>query len=125
MRVSTRLAVPGLALLALIACGPGYTTTRVGVGVGVSSGVDLYGYDAATYGDWHTSYRQWTPTVVYESNGTYYPSKVRGARQVQVYRTERGYMLPPRDAELTRTDRRVNAKKLPNDQDYGRARPRP
>ncbi len=124
MRFS-KLAVASFSAVVLLSgCGPGYTTTRVGVTTQVGPGIDLYGYDATTYGDWRTGYRQWTPTVVYESNGQYYPTRIRGARQVQVYRTQSGYMLPPRDREWVKTDRRFKSKQMPNDADYGRARPR-
>ena len=114
--------VAGLALVA--ACGPGYRT-QASVSAQLGPGIDVYGYSAARDGDWHANYRQWTPTDVYEVNGTYYPNKVSGARQVQVYHTSAGYIMPPRDTDLRSTDKRLNAKKLPNDADYGRARSRP
>ena len=117
------IALVGL-LLALGACGPAYTTS-VGGGMQTSASLDIYGYSADRYGDWHAGYRQWTPTTVYESNGQYYQNKVRGAREVQVYHSQSGYFMPPRDQEWSRTDTRFKAKKLPNDDDYGRARPRP
>lgn len=128
MRISTRMALPtlsGLMLIGLAACGPGYGTTRVGMSAQLGPGINVYAYDAARDGDWHTSYRQWTPTTVYEANGTYYPNKVRGGRQVQVYHSQSGYMLPPRDQAVASTDKRLNRKKLPTDADYSRARPRP
>jgi hypothetical protein len=117
---------PALGAAALMsACGPGYMTTGVGVYAQPGVGLDLYGYDAGTYGDWHANYRSWTPATVYEMNGTYYPNNVRGARQVQVYHTQSGYVLPPRDADWAKTETRFDKKKIPTEADYGRARPRP
>ena len=82
-------------------------------------GIEIYGYSARQYGDWRASYRQWTPVVVYEVNGQYYPTNVRGARQVQVYRSQGGYFLPPRDQDWARTDKRFKNKRRPTDADYG------
>ena len=126
MRFAMRRLIAGMGALALMtACAPSYRTNGASVGVQAGNGVDVYGYSPQAYGDWHTTYRQWTPTTVYEWNGRYYPTRIRGARQVQVYQTDRGYMMPPRDADFVRTDRRFNKKKLPTDDDYRRARPRP
>jgi hypothetical protein len=126
MRITKWLILPALgATMTMSACGPGYATTGVGVEAQYGTGIDLYGYDSGRYGDWHANYRNWAPTTVYELNGTYYPRKVRGARQVQVYHSQNGYFLPPRDQEWSKTDRRFNQKRMPNDGDYGRARPRP
>jgi hypothetical protein len=119
---SSKLPVLG-SLLLLSAC-LGYGRTSMGVSADLGPGVDLYEYSSQDYGDWHANYRQWTPVVVYEVNGRYYPNNVRGARQVQVYRSQSQYFLPPRDQEWTRTDRRFKSKRMPNDTDYGRARPR-
>ena len=89
MRVAKWMTIPALgAALLLPACGPGYMSTGVGVEAQYGTGIDLYGYDAGRYGDWHANYRQWSPTTVYELNGTYYPKNVRGGRQVQVYHSQ-------------------------------------
>jgi hypothetical protein len=126
MRVAKWMALPALSgLLMLSACGPGYVSTSVGVSAQMGPGINLYGYSADQYGDWHARYRDWTPTVVYESNGQYYPNNVRGARQVQVYRVNSEYVLPPRDQEWAKTEKRFNSKRIPTEADYGRARPRP
>ncbi|HEY4320982.1 MAG TPA: hypothetical protein VGM77_07330 [Gemmatimonadales bacterium] len=126
MRSPFRVLLPLLGSVVLMtACGPGYTSGGVVVGGQAGGGIDVFGYSSAYYGDWHTNYRQWTPTTVYESNGQYYPNKVRGGRQVQVYRTSKGYVMPPRDADLTHTDHRLKSKQMPNDADYSRARPHP
>jgi hypothetical protein len=126
MRLLRRNALPVLgSLMLLSACAPGYGRTGVVVNAQLGPGIDLYGYSAEQHGDWHANYRQWTPAVVYEVNGQYYPNNVRGARQVQVYRSQSGYFLPPRDQEWARTEKRFDAKKAPTDADYSRARPRP
>jgi hypothetical protein len=127
MRLSKWFALPALGgLLLLGGCGPGYyTSTSVSASAQFGTGVDLYGYYPDVYGDWRVNYRQWSPVVLYEYNGQYYPSRVRGAREVQVYRSQSRYFLPPRDQEWARTERRFTQRRMPTDVDYGRARPRP
>jgi hypothetical protein len=126
MRGARRIAFPVLGSLVLLsACGRGYGRTGVEVTAQVGPGIDLYGYSADQYGDWRASYRQWSPTVVYEVNGQYYPGNVRGGRPVQVYRSQSGYFLPPRDQDWARTDRRFDRRRVPTEADYGRARRRP
>ncbi|HEY3934401.1 MAG TPA: hypothetical protein VGL65_07250 [Gemmatimonadales bacterium] len=123
MRRSSLLAIPlAAALFALPGCGPGYRTS-VGVGADYGTPIDLYGYSPDYWGDWHTDYLGWSPTVVYEANGQYYPRNVRGSRAVQVYHSNKGYFLPPH--ESTWSDKRFNTRRMPNDGDYGRARPHP
>jgi len=126
MRIAKWSAVSIAAGFALAtACAPGYRATRITASAQFGPGIDIYSYSAAQDGDWHANYRQWTPTTVYEVNGSYYPSQVRGGREVQVYRTSGGYMLPPRDKNVSRTDKRLDAKRLPNGSDYSRAHNRP
>lgn len=126
MHASRRLALPAFAsALLLSACWPGYRGTTLEITAQLGPGIEFYGYSPEQYGDWHANYRQWTPVVLYEVNGRYYPDNVRGARQVQVYHSQSGYFLPPRDQEWARTDKRFNSKKIPTDADYGRARSRP
>jgi hypothetical protein len=124
MGILHKLAMPAAgALLVLAACGPGYGGTSVGVSAQLGPGIDVYGYSAAQYGDWHTNYHNWQPATVYESNGSYYARKVKGARQVQVYHSQAGYFMPPQDKDWANTDKRFNSKKMPTAADYGRARP--
>ncbi len=126
MRILHKLAMPAAgALLVLAACAPGYGRTSVGVSAELGPGVDIYGYSAARYGDWRTNYHNWQPATVYESDGHYYPNRVRGARPVQVYHSQSGYFMPPQDQDWARTDKRFNRKKMPTDADYGRARHQP
>lgn len=126
MRISRWMAGPALgSLMLMAACGPGYGRGGVVVGAQLGPGLDVYGYNSTYHGDWRASYQQWTPTTVYESNGQYYPNSVNGARQVQVYHSQAGYFLPPREQGFAGTDKRLNSKQAPNEADYGRARPRP
>jgi hypothetical protein len=125
MRFNKRMALPWLgSLMMLSACG-GYGRGGVGVRVELGPRLDVYGYSAVRHGDWHANYQQWTPVVVYESNGQYYPSRVRGGREVEVYTYQSKYFLPPRDDEWSRKEKRFNSKRRPNDGDYGRARSEP
>ena len=126
MKLPTWMALSALGgLLVASACAPGYGTTTVEVGARFGQPIELYGYSPDYFGDWRINYRQWTPVVIYEYNGVYYPRNVRGARAVMVYRSPSGYFLPPHDRDWARTDRRFNNKRRPTDADYGRARPRP
>lgn len=113
-----------LGLVALTGCIPSYAS----VGYGDYSGrryVDLYDYSPGYYGDWRSYYSRWSPVVIYEYRGRYYPNRFRGSRALQVYRYRSGYFLPPRDRDWDRTDRRFDSRRRPNDSDYRRAmRPR-
>ncbi len=114
----------GLAL-ATAACGPGYRTTRISASAQLGPGIDIYSYSASQDGDWHANYRQWTPVTVYEMNGSYYPNQVKGGREVQVYRTSGGYMLPPQRPEHEPHRQAPERQELPNSADYSRAQNRP
>jgi len=111
------------ALLVLSACAPAY---RSGYGrvdyVRYGPGIDLYGYSPDVYGDWRYNYQRWSPVVIYEYDGSYYPNRFRRARPVEVYRGPSGYFLPPRDRDWARMDRRFDSRRLPNRRDYERAR---
>jgi len=113
----------GLALLS--GCVPSYASVRYDDGYYSRRYVDLYDYSPDYYGDWRYNYRSWSPVIVYESGGRYYPRSFRGAREVQVYRNRSGYFLPPRDRDWDRADRRFDDRRRPNDSDYRRAMPRP
>jgi len=125
MRYSKVISYVGAAAL-LSACAPGYAGYRYGPDYyGSRRYVDLYDYSSDYYGDWRYNYRSWSPVVVYEYGGRYYPSRFRGAREVQVYRHRSGYFLPPRDRDWNRADRRFDQRRRPNESDYRRAlRPR-
>ncbi|HEX3927379.1 MAG TPA: hypothetical protein VHW65_05230 [Gemmatimonadales bacterium] len=128
MRWSSLLALPLYAgLIAVSACGPGYTNGGVDVGVGANlgPGVDVWSYSSDDFGDWHANYRSWAPTTVYELNGTYYNHNIHGSRAVQVYHNSTGYFMPPHDQSWAGTDKRFKTNRTPTEADYGRARPRP
>jgi hypothetical protein len=91
----------------------------------VADEVPVYNYSAPDVGDWHATYQKWEPTVVFESGGHYYPHQVAGAREVQVYHYQDRYFMPPRDKGFAGTDHRLDPKRAPSDDDYGRARARP
>ena len=112
----------GLVLLA--GCAPSYARVEYGPRYYDRRYVDLYDYDSYYYGDWRSNYRRWSPVVIYEYDGRYYPNRLRGSRPVQVYRDRSGYFLPPRDRDWDRSDRRFDSRRRPNASDYQRARPR-
>jgi len=112
----------GLVLLA--GCVPNYARVEYGPRYYDRRWVDLYAYDPYYYGDWRGNYRRWSPVVIYEYGGRYYPKRLRGSRPVQVYRNRSGYFLPPRDRDWDRADRRFDNRRRPNESDYRRARPR-
>ena len=91
--------------------------------LGAELGVLAYSPERA--GDWHRSYRRWTPTTVYEVNGHYYQNNAPGARAVQIYRYQNEYFLPPRDREFEGFDKRYDYGHKPNDDDHNRGRGRP
>ncbi len=92
---------------------------RLGAEIGV------FGYSAERAGDWHRSYKRWTPTTVYEFHGHYYEHTAPGARAVQIYRYHDEYFLPPHEREWVGFDKRFDYKHQPNDEDWGRGRGRP
>jgi hypothetical protein len=113
-----------LGLGALTGCVPSYARVEYGDYYGRRY-VDLYDYSPGYYGDWRSYYSRWSPVVIYEYRGRYYPYRFRGGRALQVYRNGSGYFLPPRDRDWNRTDRRFDRRPRPNSSDYRRAlRPR-
>lgn len=120
-----RKLIPWLASAAILsACVPSYARLDYGDYYGRRY-VDLYDYSPGYYGDWRYNYSSWSPVVIYEYRGRYYPSPMRGARPLQVYRDRSGYFLPPRDRDWNRVERRFDPRQRPNRSDYRRAlRPR-
>jgi len=92
---------------------------RLGAEIGVLN------YDSERASPWQRNYRRWTPTTVYEMNGHYYPNNAPGARQVQIYRYQNEYFLPPRDQEWMNHDKRFDYGHQPSDDDHNRGRGRP
>ena len=110
----------GLVLLS--ACAPSYARVRYVPDDYYARRIDLYDYSPDYYGDWRYYYRDWSPVVVYEYDGFYYPRRFRGTRAVEVYRDRSGYFLPPRDRDWSRADRRFDSRRRPTHSDYARAR---
>jgi hypothetical protein len=98
---------------------PVVVSPRFGAELGV------FGYSAERAGDWHRSYRRWTPVTVYEFHGRYFPNPGPGARAVQIYRFQGEYFLPPTDREWVGYDKRFDYKHAPSDDDRRRVRDRP
>lgn len=123
MRFATSVAYPILlgALIALPARAPAQVSVQINARLGPAIGLSVYTPDR--YGDWRTTYRQWTPVTLYTVNGNYYRRSTRGARRVTVYRRGNDYFLPPQDQAWVNRDRRYNYRHRPNNDDYGRARP--
>lgn len=123
MRITPLLT---LSLLGAVALAPRPAAAQISVSVRLGTPLGLTQYDPGYYGDWHTSYRHWTPVTVYYYQGNYYPHSVRGARPVQVYRQGGNYFLPPRESTWeNRGDHRYNYKRKPVDEDYQHAQPAP
>jgi hypothetical protein len=120
------------ALLAVAACSKPapppdavVAPTAVAPAAPAADEVPVYDYSSQEAGDWHASYQKWAPTVVFEAGGHYYPHDVAGARSVQVYQYQNRYFMPPRDKGWAGTDKRLDPKSQPSDDDYRRARTRP
>ena len=124
MRIATLLTVPLLAVLIVQpTTASAQATISVSFGTRLGPEVGVFAYNSERLGDWHKNYRQWTPVTLYDINGRYYRSNVRGARAVLVYQYRDEYFLPPQDREWNGIDKRYNYRRQPVEADYGRARP--
>lgn len=124
MRIATLVTLPLLgALIALPARAPALMTISVQFGTRLGPEIGVFAYAPDRYGDWQANYGRWTPVTLYDINGHYYRSQVRGARAVQVYWYHNEYFLPPQDREWASRDRRFNPRRQPAPVDYGRVRP--
>jgi len=126
------MRVSAIVVASVVAAGMGASactgyggTVSYGVTAQLGPPIDVYGYQAGYWGDWRTSLSLWSPVVVYEYNGAYYPQPVRGARRVEVYQYHGQYFMPPQDHDWVHADKRFDYKHRPSGQDYARARPRP
>jgi hypothetical protein len=88
--------------------------------LGNEVGVAEYSQDRA--GDWRTNMRRWSPVVMYEVNGRYYPNSGAGGRPVAMYRYQNEYFLPPDDQAWVGSDRRYDYRHQPDRNDRNRAR---
>src|ERR1051325_4681945 len=82
-------------LLLLSACTPTYARVDYGPDYYDRRWVDVYAYDPYYYGDWRYHYRSWSPVVIYEYGGRYYPHHFPGSRPRPVYRDPGGGFLAP------------------------------
>jgi hypothetical protein len=122
MRVSFLATLP---LLGALAVTPQKSSAQVSVSLHLGKPVVVTSYTPEAYGDWHNSYRSWSPTTLYYYDGNWYPRQVHGSRAVAVYRSNGHYFLPPREQINGHVDRRYNAKRGPQDDDYNHLAPPP
>lgn len=123
MRLSHAFAVAVLgAVVALPVRAPAQVSIDVTIGKQLGPAFAVFAYSSAAYGDWRTSYRQWTPVTIYVVNGQFYHHSVKGARAVMVYKHNNEYFLPPQEKEWVGVDKRYNYSRQPNDEDRGRAK---
>jgi len=124
MRIA-RLMVLALIATVMVLPAPAAAQVSISVRFGTSLGpdVDVFAYTPERLGDWHASYRRWTPVTLYDVNGRYYRTSVAGARAVVVYSYNGEYFLPPTDREWIGADKRFDYRHAPAEVDIGRARP--
>ncbi|HEX8726336.1 MAG TPA: hypothetical protein VF737_13195 [Gemmatimonadaceae bacterium] len=123
MRKATLMTAALVSALAVLPrTAPAQVNVSVAIGARLGPDVGIFAYSAPRYGDWRVAYMQWTPVVVYEVRGRYYPHAVRGARAVAVYRFHDEYFFPPRDRAWVRFDRRYDYRDVPDRDDWKRAR---
>lgn len=122
MRISLLATLP---LLGALAVAPHQASAQASVTLRLGTPLVVTNYAQESYGDWHTTYRHWSPVTVYSYNGNWYPRQVRGSRAVTVYRTNNQYFLPPRDQDWNNRDHRISARRRPTDDDYSHAAPPP
>ncbi|HEY4955118.1 MAG TPA: hypothetical protein VII02_09560 [Gemmatimonadaceae bacterium] len=123
MRISNALGVLLLgAAIALPVRAPAQVSVSVNLGRLLGPEISLFAYSQQDYGDWRTSYRNWTPVTIYDYNGHYYRKSVKGSRAVVVYSRNNEYFLPPQDNAWVGKDKRYNYKRQPTETDRGRAK---
>jgi hypothetical protein len=115
MRIAT-----ALSFSLLLACAPIASASAQSVSIDLKLGParTVAAYSSEQFGDWHTSYKQWTPKTMYYVNGQYYDHTTKGARAVAVYQKGGKYFLPPQDNAWVGKDKRYNYKNKPTDEDY-------
>jgi hypothetical protein len=124
MRIATALAV---ALLAAPTVAPAKASAQVNVdiafGARVGPEVAVFAYSPERHGAWRRTYREWTPVTLYDVNGRYFRTQVRGSRPVLLYSYHNEIFLPPREKAWIGFDKRYDYKSQPVEVDYGRVRP--
>ena len=126
MRKTWLMAAALVAMMAVLpANAPAQVRVSVAVGTKLGPEIGLFAYSSRSYGNWRTAYVNWTPVIVYEYRGRYYPRFVRGARAVAVYRYRNDYFLPPHVTAWVGFDHRFDYKRGPDRVDWGRGRAHP
>ncbi len=123
MRRTILLVLPLLGTLILPAQAPAQGNVTVQFGTLLGPEVTVFAYSPERLGDWRVNYRQWSPVTLYDVNGRYYRSNVRGARPVLVYQYRDEYFFPPQDQAWNGLDGRYNYRRQPTQEDFGRGRP--
>jgi hypothetical protein len=124
MRLTTLLSLPLFAgLIAAPTVVPAQVQISVQFGTRLGPEIGVFAYSQERHGDWRNNYRRWTPVTLYDVNGRYYRTNVRGSRAVAMYTYQNEYFLPPSDQEWVGRDTRYNYGRRPNESDMGRARP--
>ena len=120
----TSLMIAALAgmMAVLPANAPAQVNVSVAIGTRLGPAIGLFAYSSSRYGAWRTAYVRWTPVIVYEYQGRYYPRSVRGARAVAVYRYHDEYFLPPHVKAWAGFDRRFDYRHEPDRDDWKRGR---
>ncbi len=123
MRISHVFAIAVLgAMVAAPVRAPAQVSIDVTIGRRLGPAISVFEYSSASYGNWRTSYRRWTPVTLYVVNDQFYRHSVKGARPVMVYERNNEYFMPPQERGWVGLDKRYNYQRQPNDQDRGRAR---
>jgi hypothetical protein len=123
MRIVRWFAIPLVgALIALPTTASAQMNTSVQFGARLGPEIGVFAYSRERMGDWRDSYMRWTPVTLYDVNGRYYRSSVRGARPVSLYLFDGEYFLPPRDEAWVGRDTRYNYGNRPDADDQGRGR---
>ncbi|HTR79602.1 MAG TPA: hypothetical protein VMH39_15895, partial [Gemmatimonadaceae bacterium] len=124
MRIAPWLAAPLIgALIALPSRAPAQVNIKIEFGARLGPEIGVFAFAPERYGPWRANYMKWTPVTLYDVNGHYYRTQVRGARPVLVYSFKGEYFFPPQDKAWIGLDRRYDYKLRPVDDDYRRVRP--
>ena len=123
MRRTLVFVLPLLGALIFSTRAPAQINVGVRFGTRLGPEVSVFAYSPERLGDWRANYRRWAPVTLYDINGRYYRSYVRGARPILVYQYRNEYFLPPQDQGWNGSDRRYNYRRQPTQEDFGRGRP--
>ena len=71
MRIVNLLAVSLVAALAVVPAAGSAQRISISFGARLGPAIELTAYSQERMGDWHNSYRRWTPVKLYYINGRY------------------------------------------------------